>query len=398
MDQAVMTRASTEAVLSHELLMRCHQRAPGYDRDNAFFHEDFEELRGAGYLISAVPQELGGRGYSLADVCREQRRLAYHAPATAIALNMHLYWTGVAADLWRSGDRSLEWLLRGAASGEVYAAGHAEPGNDFPVLLSTSRAERADGGYRLFGHKSFGSLTPVWTFLGVHALDNSDPQSPKVVHAFLPRGADGYTIKHTWDTLGMRATSSDDTILDGAFVPDRYVARVVPAGASGVDPFVLAIFAWALLGFGNVYCGLAQRALDLTLESVKTKKSIAMSRTMAYHAHVQYQIAEMVMDMESIVAQLDKTAEDWSTRVDHGANWVIKIVGTKYKAVEAAWRVVDSALDLAGGFGIFKQNEIERLFRDARLGRIHPANAALSHEFVAKTALGINPDEQPRWG
>ena len=84
--------------------------------------------------------------------------------------------------------------------------------------------------------------------------------------------------------------------------------------------------------------------------------------------------------------------------VDHGANWVIKIVGTKYTVVEAAWKVVDTALDLAGGYGIFKTNEIERLFRDARLGRIHPGNSMLSHEFVSKTALGLNPDEPPRWG
>jgi alkylation response protein AidB-like acyl-CoA dehydrogenase len=141
----------------------------------------------------------------------------------------------------------------------------------------------------------------------------------------------------------------------------------------------LSVLAWALLGFGNVYYGLAQRALDLTLESVKTKKSIALSRSMAYHAHVQYEIAEMVMDLESIGPQLEQTARDWSNGVDYGANWVIKIVGSKYKAVEAAWRVVDTALDLAGGFGIFRGNEIERLFRDARLGRLHPANAALSH-------------------
>ena len=77
---------------------------------------------------------------------------------------------------------------------------------------------------------------------------------------------------------------------------------------------------------------------------------------------------------------------------------MIKIVGTKFNAVEGAWRVVDTAFDLGGGFGIFKRNELERLFRDARLGRIHPANSALTREFVAKTALGISPDESPRWG
>ena len=75
---------------------------------------------------------------------REQRRLAYRAPATALAINMHLYWVGVAADLWRIGDTSLEWMLREAMAGEVFAAGHAERGNDLPVLLSTSKAERVE--------------------------------------------------------------------------------------------------------------------------------------------------------------------------------------------------------------------------------------------------------------
>ena len=61
-DQAVSTRLSNETVLSQDVLERCHQRAPGYDRDNSFFHEDFEELRAAGYLTIGVPRELGGRG------------------------------------------------------------------------------------------------------------------------------------------------------------------------------------------------------------------------------------------------------------------------------------------------------------------------------------------------
>jgi alkylation response protein AidB-like acyl-CoA dehydrogenase len=206
-------------ILSEDTLARCLERAPVYDRENRFFSEDFEELRRAGYLVMAVPRELGGIGKSLAEACQEQRRLAYHAPATALAVNMHLYWTGVAADLWRSGDKSLEWLLKAAIQGDIFAAGHAESGNDIPLLLSTTKAERVDGGYRFTGHKSFGSLSPVWTYLGLHGMDTSNPQSPKIVHAFMPRSAEGWTIKQTWDTLGMRATASEDTILKGAFVP-----------------------------------------------------------------------------------------------------------------------------------------------------------------------------------
>jgi alkylation response protein AidB-like acyl-CoA dehydrogenase len=119
---------------------------------------------------------------------------------------------------------------------------------------------------------------------------------------------------------------------------------------------------------------------------------------MAYHPEVQHAIAEMVIELESIGPHLESVAEDWSNGVDHGAQWPAKIFAAKYRAVEGSWRVVDRGLDVAGGNGIFRSAGYERLVRDARLGRIHPANSFLTHEVVAKTALGISLDEQPRWG
>ena len=386
------------SVLSPEILARCRERAAIYDKENRFFTEDFEELRDAGYLNLAVPTELGGAGYSLAEAVYEQRCLAYAAAPTALAINMHIYWTGIAADLWRSGDKSLEWLLEAAASGEVFAAGHAEGGNDIPVLLSTTKAEPVDGGYVFTGRKSFGSLGPVWTYLGIHGLDTTDPDQPKVVHAFMPRKSDNVSTVETWDVLGMRATRSDDTVLDGVFVPDHLIARVVPAGAAGFDAFVMGIFAWALLGFGNIYYGLARRVFDDTVKSLPKKTSIALSRSMAYHAGVQHAIADMCLELEAIEPHLDRISSEYSEGKDHGAAWPAKLVAAKHRAVEGSWKVVDLALDVVGGFGIFQKAGFERLFRDARLGRLHPANPFLTREILAKTALGIDLDEAPRWG
>jgi alkylation response protein AidB-like acyl-CoA dehydrogenase len=383
-------------VLSDDLLQSFAKRAAAYDRDNRFFQEDFADLKRAGYLTMVVPTELGGRGLTLAQSCREQRRLAYYAPATALGINMHVYWVGLAADLWRGGDKSLEWLLKEAAQGEVFAAGHAERGNDIPVLLSSSKAERVDGGFRLTGHKMFGSLAPVMTRYGLHAMWADAEGGPKIVHAFMPRDTPNYQIKETWDTLGMRATRSDDFVLDGAFVPDRYVARIVPAG--GADAFVLGVFAWALLGFANVYCGLARRAIDLALQGVKGKTALAVSRSLAYHPEIQHAVAEMVLAFDPIAPHIDEVAEDWANGVDHGAAWPSKIVSAKHHAVTAAWKVVDLAMEASGGTGMFRANELERLFRDARCGRFHPANTFLTHEIAAKTALGIDLGEQPRWG
>ena len=135
----------------------------------------------------------------------------------------------------------------------------------------------------------------------------------------MPRATEGYSIKETWDVLGMRATASQDTVLEGAFVPDRYIARVVPAGFAGADLFVLAIFAWALIGFANVYYGLAGRA-RLTVDNLKTKTSIAISSgSLIYHPEVQHAVADMVIELEGIGPQLDRLADDWTQGVDHGA-------------------------------------------------------------------------------
>lgn len=69
------------SVLTEEMLQRFRERAGTYDHDNTFFQEDFEELRDAGYLKLSVPTEFGGAGMNLAQVAREQRRLAAYAPA-----------------------------------------------------------------------------------------------------------------------------------------------------------------------------------------------------------------------------------------------------------------------------------------------------------------------------
>jgi alkylation response protein AidB-like acyl-CoA dehydrogenase len=265
-----------------------------------------------------------------------------------------------------------------------------------PILLSTTKAERVEGGFRFTGHKMFGSLMPVWTRMGLHGTWADAEGGPKVVHAFLPRDHDGYRIVETWDTMGMRATRSDDTLLEGAFVPDKYIARILPAGSA--DNYIVAMFAWALLGFANVYCGIAKRAIDLALPGLKSKTSLAVSRTMAYHPEIQHATAEMMLAFEPIEPHLDRVAADWSDGVDHGSAWPAKIVGAKHHAVEACWRIVDTAMELSGGAGMFRANELERLFRDARCGRFHPANTFLVHEIVAKTALGIDLGEAPRWG
>ena len=113
---------------------------------------------------------------------------------------------------------------------------------------------------------------------------------------------------------------------------------------------------------------------------------------------MRHYVAEMRMNLELIDAYLERTAADWAAGVDYGMDWPVKLIATKYTVARRAFEVVDRALDLSGGAGIFKHSRLEQLFRDARLGRIHPANEMLAHELVGKLSLGLNPDDPQRWG
>jgi alkylation response protein AidB-like acyl-CoA dehydrogenase len=396
MDPRASTQAA-ETLLTEDMLARFDERAPIYDRENRFFDEDFDELRTSGYLNLAVPAELGGAGLDLAQYSRLARRLGYVAPATALAVNMHVYWTGLAADLAKMGDDSCRFISEKAAAGEVFAAIHGEAGNDMPLLLSTARADRVEGGWEISGHKIFGSLTPVWTYGGFHAMDASDPDAPVIVHGFLPRETPGVEIVDTWDTLGMRATQSQDTVLDRAFVPDELVAVVCPAGFAGAGPFHVAIFAWALMGFASVYLGAARRAYDITVERMPKRTSLALTRSMAHHPEVQHHVAKMRMALDAAEALLDRTVADWADGKEY-EDWPVRFVSTRQVVINNAFDVVDRAVDLSGGAAAFRANRLEQIFRDVRMGRFHPGNALLAPELIGKLCLGIDPDEPPRWG
>ncbi len=387
----------TRQLLTDEMLARFDERAPTYDRENRFFDEDWEELLQSGYLSCCLPEELGGSDLRLDDYVREVQRLAYVAPATALASNMHCYWTGVAADLERSGDDSCHWMLERAADGEIFCALHGEAGNDLPLLLAVAHAERVDGGWTISGHKIFGSLTPVWTLGGFHAMDVSDPDHPQIVHGFLSRDTEGLQIIDTWDTLGMRATQSQDTHLDHAFVPDDQVALICPAGFAGAGPFQVSIFAWALMGFSATYLAAARRAFDLTVTRMPTRTSIAMTNSMAHHPEVQHNVAEMRIALDSAQAMLERTCSDWTEGVEH-EDWPVRLVATRSFVINQAFDIVDRALDLTGGAGAFKSSRLEQIFRDVRMGRFHPGNTMLAHELIGKLCLGVDPDDPLRWG
>jgi alkylation response protein AidB-like acyl-CoA dehydrogenase len=379
-----------EDILPDDLLERIRGRAAGYDKDNAFFHEDLEELVGAGYLKLFVPTDDGGKGLGLAAAAQCQRRLATAAPATALAVNMHLVWTGVAQVLGARGDASLDFVLKEAAEGEVFAFGNSEAGNDSVLFDSRTVAEpQPGGGYTFTGTKIFTSLSPAWTRLGIFGKDPAGRDGDgELIHGFITRETPGYRILDDWDTLGMRASQSNTTVLDGAPVTRDRIFRKLPVGPGG-DPLIFAIFACFETLLAAVYTGLGERALAVGVEAVKRRTSLKNGgRSYAQDADIRWKVAEAAMAMDNLYPHLASVTSDVDSLADHGPQWFPKLVGLKVNATETARRVVDLAIRVSGGSSYFRGSELERLYRDVLAGMFHPSDDESAHNTVANAWLG----------
>jgi alkylation response protein AidB-like acyl-CoA dehydrogenase len=391
----ILTPRERELVeLAGSLADRFAERAGEHDREGTFPFENYEEMREAGYLGLTVPEELGGRGASLHELILAQERLAMGDGSTALAVNMHVSPIGQLASLWRSsGDEGLAEVLRRAADGRlVYASMSAEPGD--PILMTSSTvAERVDGGYRVTGKKIFGTESAVCTEFSTRARYDDPEGGPQVLFFRVPRDVDGLRMKETWDTMGMRATRSDDFELENVFVPDEAVFHSYPVGHFDAT-MLKTVWGWAMPTFGAVYLGIGAGALEFAREQVQ-------ARGRQDDAQVQVVFAEMEVLLETAHAVLYRHAQE----MDSGALYtelpvqdgMARAVLTKYVTTNNAVAIVDRALHVVGGAGYYRRFPLERMYRDVRAGPIMPYSNLEAHDLFGRTSLGIEiaPAVQP---
>ena len=288
-----------DALLTDEMLARFDERAPRYDRENRFFDEDFDELRESGLpLVRAARRVRRRRARLLDEYTKLARRLAYVAPATALAVNMHVLLDRRRRRPRAHGRRLVPLHPReGRRRARSSRAIHGEAGNDMPLLLSTTtrragrrrlgdqRATRSSAASRRSGPTA--ASTP-WT--------PRTPTHPQIVHGFLPRDtpgiADRRDVGHARHARhpepGHRARQG---VLPRRAVPGRVPDRLrrrrtVPRGDLRLG---------AASGFAAVYLGAARAAFDITVAKMPKRTSIALTRSMAHHPEVQHHVAKMRM-------------------------------------------------------------------------------------------------------
>lgn len=366
--------------IATELADEFRERAAEYDRTGEFPTANYDRMRERGYLRGPVPEELGGLGAGLAETAAAQRALARGCASTALAVNMHLFQVGAAADGFRSGGPTGPLLQRIATEGLVFGSTGAEAIVAGPWTTPTTAKPDGNDGYIIDGRKFFCSQAPGMDLVRVNAADT---ENGDLLIFTVPANLPGVQIVETWDTTGMRATASHDLVLEQVRVPAAALGARIPGGEPLLHPAVANVARWFSTCVSGVYLGIAEEARALMYASLGSGgnsrfRNPVLTDVMLGELEAAFLTATSVHDQ--VRTQLDTQPED-------PQRGMALAILSKQVVTEQSIAVVDKAVALSGGSAYFRRSPLERLARDVRAARFHPPASPVSFQ-VAGSRLG----------
>jgi alkylation response protein AidB-like acyl-CoA dehydrogenase len=381
---------------ARRLAPRLAARAAEYDREGLFPVDDFADLRTAGLFGLLVPTRLGGLGAGFADYADVAYELARGNGATALVFNMHASVTGALGAMTEElavalgvPDEALaerDRLMAAAAAGSWYAVAMSERGAGSRLSQLTTAYEPVDGGYHIKGAKTFVSGAGHADGYLVAARRVDDQSIVSQFH--VPADLAGLRVEPSWDSLGMRATSSHDLHLDVR----------VPAGAllGGLEGLALVVAQlmphWLVASYAAVYVGVARAAVDAAVEHVTARGLAGLPAVRARIGRADAAVAAAHLVVREAARRVDDAPGDPVTN-----RWVWR---AKLLAGTTAADVAASMLEAAGTSASRRGHPLERLYRDARCGSLQPATSDVCADWLGIAALGGDPDRDagtPRW-
>lgn len=382
------------ATMAGALAARCAARAPSHDAASSFAHEDWQDMHEAGYLRLVMPREYGGDGARVLDMVIAQELLGAGSAATALGAGMLISVLGRAADLRTWPEPVFAEVCRDLANqggGINNCVTETELGSISRGGTPLTQAERTEGGWLVSGHKIFVTAAPALRYLVTGLVLPPAPDAPRgcMASAVVRAPSPGLRIEHTWHgSLSLRSAGNDDVFYDKVFVPDAWVVerRAVGAPPPGAPPVANP---WAL-PIAAVYLGVGQAALDAACEYAQSRTPPSLGGPIAGQPHVQGWLGSMAIALDAARTVLRDVARAWDAEPDTRPALAARIAVAKYLCTNAACTVTETALRVAGGFGLTPALPLERLFRDARAGLFAPPQDDLALAIAGRAALAAH--------
>ena len=355
-------------------------RAAEMDREARLAPDLLEELFQEGLMGIEIPEDLGGGGGTFFQSILAIEELARVDPGVAVCVDVQNTLVISALLRWGTPDQRRRFLpamakhLVGA-----YAISEQEAGSD--AFSLTTRAEPGPDGYVLQGSKHWiTNAAEAGLFL---LFANAAPETgAHGVTAFLvERGSAGFTVGERVEKMGIRASSTCGLGLDGVFVPHESVLGKLGDGRR----IAIETLNGGRLGIAAQLVGLAQGALEAAIAYSKTRRQFG--QPISSFQGVYLQLAEMATEVEAARTLLYNSTRLLQAVASPAEQFRLAAM-SKYFASQVAEKVASMAVEVFGGRGYIKDCPVEKLYRDAKIGKIYEGTSNMLLRTIATTLVG----------
>jgi butyryl-CoA dehydrogenase/short/branched chain acyl-CoA dehydrogenase len=351
-----------------------HVRA--MDDEGCFRKHLLNEMFQLGLMGIDIKEEYGGQGGSFFQSILAIEELAKVDPAASVIVDVQNTLVSNAVEAWGNAHQKKTYLSRLAVD-TVGAYALSEPASGSDAFALTTRAIATSDGFLLTGRKLWiTNAAEAGIFLIFATIDPS--AGYKGITCFLvERGAKGFSIGKKEDKLGIRASSTCELILDDVAVPRSHLMGEIGKGYK----IAIETLNEGRIGIAAQMLGLAEGALEHALKHARQRKQFG--KRIGDFQGVQFELAEMATQIEAGRLMVYNAAR----LRDASQPFVTQAAMAKYFCSTIAEEVASKAIEVLGGVGFTKDYPVEKLYRDAKIGRIYEGTSNIQRVTIAKALL-----------
>jgi alkylation response protein AidB-like acyl-CoA dehydrogenase len=372
-EEESMFRASVRRFAAERLAP--HVRA--MDDAGVFRKELITELFDLGLMAVDVPEEYGGQGGTFFQAILAIEELAKVDPSASVIVDVQNTLFNNALVRWGNDAQRRQWLPR-AAKDAVASYALSEAGSGSDAFALATRAVEAGDEYRLTGRKLWITNAAEASLFLLFATVNPEAGYKGITAFLIERDFPGFAVGKKEDKLGIRASSTCELVLDDCRVPKANVIGEVGQGYK----IAIETLNQGRIGIGAQMTGLAEGALGHAIDYARQRKQFG--KPIAEFQGVQFELAEMAVEVEAARLMVYNAAR----LKDAGGPYLMEAAMCKYYVSQVAERVASKAVEVLGGVGFTKDYPVEKLYRDAKIGRIYEGTSNMQRLTIAKHLLG----------
>ncbi len=335
-----------------------------------------QKLFEQGLMGMEVPEQYGGFGASFFTAILAIEEIAAVDPSVAVMVDVQNTLTVNALLRWASERQKAEYLPRVVENTICsYALSEAASGSDAFALRTTARLE--GDAYVLNGSKLWiSNAAESGLFIVFTTVDAS--KGYKGITAFLvERDTPGFTVGRKEDKLGIRASSTCELRFDECRVPAANMLGELGQGYK----IAIETLNEGRIGIAAQMLGLARGAWEHAAKYTQERRQFG--KPVAEFQAVQFSLAEMATEIEACRLMVYEAARRKTVELPYAKEAAM----TKYFVSQVAERVASTCVELFGGYGFVKDYPVEKLYRDAKIGRIYEGTSNMQLATIAKQVL-----------